>query len=180
MKKNLILFLILLFFTACNNIEKSREEILTVSSERDIALESVRDVGRNLSGELERWAYYQSEIMKGQESLPALSSEELATLNKSLGDFSNYNAQFSAFVQEIGAFAKAFDDQLPQLEAMKQALEGKGKFEGKLNRTLDEIRKTNEETKGKVKIWEERLIKMGQEIEVNYKKIAVMQGRSLE
>lgn len=180
MKKSVFLFLTLLFFAACNNIESSREEILTVASERDTALEHVRDVSRNLSGELERWSYYQSEIMKRQDSLPALSSEDRTKLDEKLNLFNGYNGQFSAFVQEIGGFAKAFDEQEPQITAMKQALEGGEKFEGNLNKTLNEVRKTNEEAEEKVKAWEDRLSKMGQEIEKNYKEIAALQGQPVE
>ena len=66
------------------------------------------------------------------------------------------------------------------MAAMKKALEGGEKFEGNLNRTLNEIRKTNEETKEKVKLWEDRLSKMGQEIEKSYKEIAALQGQPVE
>lgn len=180
MKKNGLLLLTILFLTACNNIEKSRNAILTASSERDTAVEGIRDLGRNIAGELERWSYYQSEIVKGQDNLPALSGEDQAKLNTLLGDFSGYNAKFSVFFQEVGAFAKVFDTQKPQMDAMKEALLGKKSYEGNINRTLTEMQKTNETAKEKVKAWEERLSKMGQEIEAKYKEIAALQGRPIE
>jgi chromosome segregation ATPase len=180
MNKTLLVGLVIIFITACNNIEQSRTEILTVSGERDTAIEKVRDLGRNLSGELERLGYYQLELMKPTATPPDLTPQQRTQLDQALGEFGGYNGTFARFMQEVGNFSKAFEDQKPQLEAMKQALRKKEKFDGNLNRTLNAIRKTNEATTGKVKAWEERLAKLSAEIESKYKEIRTLKGQPTE
>lgn len=180
MNKILLLLLATLFFVSCNNIEKHQKEIVTVSGERDIVTESFRELNRNISGELERWSFYQSEIAKSQENLPEMSGEQQKKLNDLLGKFSGYSSKFSAFIQEVNGFAQDFPAQEVQLDSMKKALVNSSKFDGNIKRILNDVQQINEASKGKIKAWEEQLNKMSQEIEADYQQIRELQGAPVQ
>lgn len=180
MKKSLFLLLTILFYTACNNIEKSKDRIVAAADQRAILTENLRSLNQRIGGELERWSFYQSEIIKGQETLPQLSSEQQTELNKMLQQFNNYNGTFSAFIQEVNGLAKDFPMQQVELDSMKKAVNFGSKYEGDFKDQVAKVEEANAAIESKLKAWEERLTKMSQEIEANYQQIRSIQGSPIQ
>lgn len=180
MKYLLLLTILLTFSSACNNIEDSREEILTLSSDFDTAIEKVRQVYQKLSGELEVWSMYQGRIQETQDSVtiddPAPTGE-LADMHR---EFSEYSGRFSKLAQEIGESANTLNQQKPQLDALKNALEKKGKFEGNQSRVMSDLRQSLNETESKIEGWTQQVDKIGQDIKSKYTAIATKQGLPTE
>ncbi len=176
MKKSLFLLLTILFYTACNNIEQSKDRIVAAAGKRDILTENLRSLNQRIGGELERWSFYQSEIIKGQETLPQMTGEQQSEFNKLLQQFNNYNGEFSAFIQEVNGLAKDFPTQKVELDSMKKAVNFGSKYDGDFKNQVASVEEANAAIESKLKAWEERLTKMSGDIETNYQKIRNMQG----
>ncbi|MFN7120146.1 MAG: hypothetical protein ACK4TA_25370 [Saprospiraceae bacterium] len=180
MKKSLLLLLTVLMVAACNNIEKSKDQIVAASDKRDVLMENLRELNRNIGGELERWSFYQGELVNNPGNPTNLTPEQQTELNKLLEQFTNYSAAFSAFIQEVNGLAKEFPTQQVELDSMRKAANGLGTYEGNFKKKVADVEAANAAIEAKIKGWEERATKLGQEIEANYKKIRALQGMPIE
>ncbi|GEM_PF-1879036 len=182
--KNFLLFVVLIIaFAACKNVKNSREEILQLSSDYDSAIENIRNTYRGLSGELEIYSMYKSRISEARDEETARMNigegapvGKLAELQSS---FSDYNGRFSKLAQEIGNYANEMNAYKPQLEAMKNELNGGSKFKGNLKESMTGFRKAIDDANAKIKVWEAQVAELNKEIEMKYNEIAPLQGLPL-
>lgn len=180
MKNTIALALLVITLAACNSVESNREEILTVSSEYDTSIQKMRDLYGNLSNEMQNYNMYKTRISEGRDSATAfinvgdvLPDTELSKLQNS---FNDYSAKFSALIQETSNYASKMNEQKPQIDAMKTALEGKSEYKGKVSENLKKMEAAIDETTGKLKTWEEQISALRLEIKTKYNEIAKLQG----
>lgn len=180
MKNTIALALLLITLAACNSIESNREEILTLSSEYDTSIQKLRDLYSKLSGELEIYSMYKTRISEERDSAAAFinAGEEVSVneLSKLQSSFFEYNGRFSSLAQEIGKYANKMNAEKPQIDAMKVALSGKSKYKGDISESLENMEAAIDETKGKLKTWEEQITALSTEINTKYNEVAKLQG----